>query len=105
MKVRTPRPRGRVLAPGALHAAGERVAAGHAGGALGREARAADPREAAGHGRGRLGAGDARQLDFGRIEAESTKTLSFTVTNPTDMPVEVTPKLVGADRDEFSVAR
>ncbi|HEX8436778.1 choice-of-anchor D domain-containing protein [Archangium sp.] len=45
-----------------------------------------------------------RQLDFGRIEAESSKTLSFTVNNPTDMPVEVTPKLLGADRDEFSVA-
>ncbi len=45
-----------------------------------------------------------RRLDFGRIEAESSKTLSFTVNNPTDMPVEVTPKPLGADRDEFSVA-
>ncbi|PTL78361.1 choice-of-anchor D domain-containing protein [Vitiosangium sp. GDMCC 1.1324] len=43
-----------------------------------------------------------RKLDFGRIEAESSKTLSVTVANPTDMQVEVTPKLVGADRDEFS---
>ncbi|REG35848.1 flagellar associated PapD-like protein [Archangium gephyra] len=43
-----------------------------------------------------------RRLDFGRIEADSSKTLTFTVNNPTDMPVEVTPKLVGADRDEFS---
>ncbi|HYO59422.1 choice-of-anchor D domain-containing protein [Archangium sp.] len=45
-----------------------------------------------------------RRLDFGRIEAESSKTLTFTVNNPTDMQVEVTPKLVGADRDEFSAA-
>ncbi|HEY0096583.1 MAG TPA: choice-of-anchor D domain-containing protein, partial [Archangium sp.] len=36
-----------------------------------------------------------RRLDFGRIEAQSTKTLFFTLSNPTDMPVEVTPKLVG----------
>ena len=43
-----------------------------------------------------------RQLDFGRIEAESSKTMTFTVTNPTDLPVEVMPKLLGADRDEFS---
>jgi hypothetical protein len=43
-----------------------------------------------------------RRLDFGRIEAESTKTLAITVTNPTDMRVEVTPKVLGADRDEFS---
>jgi hypothetical protein len=45
-----------------------------------------------------------RRLDFGRIEADSSKTLTFTVNNPTDMPVEVLPKLVGADRDEFSSA-
>ncbi|HZH16325.1 MAG TPA: choice-of-anchor D domain-containing protein [Archangium sp.] len=45
-----------------------------------------------------------RRLDFGRIEADSSKTLTFTVNNPTDMPVEVTPKLVGADRDEFASA-
>lgn len=45
-----------------------------------------------------------RKLDFGRIEADSSKTLSVVVTNPTDMAVEVTPKLVGADRDEFSAA-
>jgi hypothetical protein len=43
-----------------------------------------------------------RRLDFGRIEADSSKTLTFTVNNPTDMPVEVLPKLVGADRDEFT---
>jgi len=42
-----------------------------------------------------------RRLDFGRIEADSTKTLSFTATNPTDLPVEVTPKLLGAQKDEF----
>jgi hypothetical protein len=45
-----------------------------------------------------------RRLDFGRIEADSSKTLTFTVNNPTDMPVEVLPKLVGADRDEFTSA-
>src|SRR5688572_25373630 len=45
-----------------------------------------------------------RRLDFGRIEAESSKTLNVTVENPTDMPVEVTPKLVGADKEEFSIA-
>ncbi|WNG38346.1 choice-of-anchor D domain-containing protein [Archangium violaceum] len=45
-----------------------------------------------------------RKLDFGRIEADSSKTLSVSVTNPTDMQVEVTPKLVGADKDEFSAA-
>ncbi len=44
------------------------------------------------------------RLDFGRIEADSTKTLELTLTNPSDMSVEVTPKLVGADRDEFSMA-
>jgi hypothetical protein len=43
-------------------------------------------------------------LDFGRIEAESSKTLSVTVENPTDMPVEVLPKLLGVDKDEFSIA-
>ncbi|MBM7115219.1 choice-of-anchor D domain-containing protein [Archangium primigenium] len=42
-----------------------------------------------------------KRLDFGRIEADSTKTLSFTATNPTDLPVEVTPKLLGAQKDEF----
>ncbi len=45
-----------------------------------------------------------RRLDFGRIEAQSTKTLFFTLSNPTDMAVEVTPKLLGADQDEFSVS-
>ncbi|NTX35494.1 choice-of-anchor D domain-containing protein [Myxococcus sp. CA033] len=42
-----------------------------------------------------------RVLDFGRIEADSTKTLALTLENPTELPVEVTPRLVGADRDEF----
>ncbi|AEI66354.1 choice-of-anchor D domain-containing protein [Corallococcus macrosporus] len=44
-----------------------------------------------------------RRLDFGRIEADATKTLPLRLDNPTELPVEVTPKLVGADRDEFSV--
>ncbi len=44
------------------------------------------------------------KLDFGRIEAESSKTLSVTVENPTDLPVEVTTRLVGADKDEFSIS-
>jgi hypothetical protein len=44
------------------------------------------------------------RLDFGRIEADSSKTLGVTVENPTDMPVEVLPRLVGADKDEFSIA-
>jgi hypothetical protein len=43
------------------------------------------------------------RLDFGRIEAESSKTLVVTVENPTDMPVEVSTRLVGADKDEFSI--
>ncbi|WP_043428891.1 choice-of-anchor D domain-containing protein [Cystobacter fuscus] len=42
-----------------------------------------------------------RKLDFGRIELESTKRLALTVSNPTDLPVEVTPKLLGAQKDEF----
>ncbi|MFP2924765.1 choice-of-anchor D domain-containing protein [Pyxidicoccus sp. 3LG] len=42
-----------------------------------------------------------RLLDFGRIEADSTKTLSLSLENPSEMAVEVTPRLVGADRDEF----
>ncbi|MFL5347318.1 MAG: choice-of-anchor D domain-containing protein [Hyalangium sp.] len=44
------------------------------------------------------------QLDFGRIEAESSKTLAVTVENPTNMPVEVAARLVGADKDEFAIA-
>lgn len=44
-----------------------------------------------------------RRLDFGRIEAESSKTLNLSLHNPTELPVEVTPTLVGADRDEFSI--
>ncbi|RYZ39256.1 MAG: choice-of-anchor D domain-containing protein [Myxococcaceae bacterium] len=42
-----------------------------------------------------------RKLDFGRIEADSSKQLGVTLDNPTDLPVMVTPKLVGADKDEF----
>ncbi|MCP3142601.1 choice-of-anchor D domain-containing protein [Pyxidicoccus xibeiensis] len=42
-----------------------------------------------------------RRLDFGRIEADASKTLSLSLENPSEMPVEVTPRLVGADRDEF----
>ncbi|MBN1207704.1 MAG: choice-of-anchor D domain-containing protein [Myxococcaceae bacterium] len=45
-----------------------------------------------------------QRLDFGRIEAESSKTLAVTVENPTDMPVEVNTRLVGADKDEFSIS-
>ncbi len=45
-----------------------------------------------------------RKLDFGRIEAESSKTLAVTVENPTDMPVEVATRPEGADKDEFSSA-
>ncbi|XXF75631.1 choice-of-anchor D domain-containing protein [Myxococcaceae bacterium GXIMD 01537] len=45
-----------------------------------------------------------RRLDFGRIEAESTKTLGVALHNPSELTVEVTPTLVGADRDEFALA-
>ncbi|SEU33703.1 choice-of-anchor D domain-containing protein [Stigmatella erecta] len=44
-----------------------------------------------------------RRLDFGRIEADSSKTLGVKVENPTDMPVEVATRLVGADKDEFVI--
>ncbi|ADO72964.1 choice-of-anchor D domain-containing protein [Stigmatella aurantiaca] len=44
-----------------------------------------------------------RRLDFGRIEADSSKTLSIQVENPTDMPVEVATRLVGADKGEFVI--
>ncbi|QSQ16305.1 choice-of-anchor D domain-containing protein [Myxococcus landrumensis] len=43
-------------------------------------------------------------LDFGRIEADSTKTLTLTLDNPTELPVEVMPRMLGADRDEFEVS-
>jgi hypothetical protein len=43
-----------------------------------------------------------QKLDFGRIEAESSKTLNITVSNPTDLPVEVSTRLVGEDKEEFS---
>jgi hypothetical protein len=42
-----------------------------------------------------------RRLDFGRIEADASKTLSLTLENTSEMTVEVAPRLVGADRDEF----
>ncbi|MBU8896908.1 choice-of-anchor D domain-containing protein [Corallococcus sp. M34] len=42
------------------------------------------------------------QLDFGRIEAESTKTLGLQLENPTELAVEVTPRMLGADKDEFT---
>ncbi|MCK8496699.1 choice-of-anchor D domain-containing protein [Myxococcus fulvus] len=42
-----------------------------------------------------------RSLDFGRIEADSSKTLALSLENPTELAVEVTPRLVGADKDEF----
>lgn len=45
-----------------------------------------------------------RKLDFGRIEAESSKTLTVTLENPTDLPVEVSARLVGQDKDEFTTA-
>jgi hypothetical protein len=45
-----------------------------------------------------------RKLDFGRIEAESSKTLTVTLENPTDMPVEVSARVVGLDKDEFTSA-
>ncbi|MCI0574173.1 MAG: choice-of-anchor D domain-containing protein [Myxococcaceae bacterium] len=42
------------------------------------------------------------QLDFGRIEAQTSKTLSFSVENPADIPTWVRVRTVGADADEFS---
>ncbi len=45
-----------------------------------------------------------RRLDFGRIEADSAKTLKVAVENPTDMPVEVATRLLGADKEEFSIS-
>ncbi len=44
-----------------------------------------------------------RRLDFGRIEADSAKTLMLSLENSSELAVEVTPRLVGADRDEFKV--
>jgi len=44
-----------------------------------------------------------RRLDFGRIEVDSPKTLMLKLDNSTEMAVEVTPRLVGADRDEFTL--
>jgi len=45
-----------------------------------------------------------RKLDFGRIEAESSKTLTVTLENPTDLPVEVSARVVGQDKEEFTPA-
>jgi hypothetical protein len=44
---------------------------------------------------------EQRRLDFGRIEADSSKTLTLSLENTSEMAVEVTPRWVGADRDEF----
>lgn len=41
-------------------------------------------------------------LDFGRIEAQTEKRLSLPLENTSDLPVIVTPKWTGADKDEFS---
>ncbi|MBX5484685.1 MAG: choice-of-anchor D domain-containing protein [Myxococcaceae bacterium] len=42
-------------------------------------------------------------LDFGRIELGSTKTKRISLENPSELPVTVTPHLVGADKDEFAI--
>lgn len=44
------------------------------------------------------------RLDFGRIEANSSKALPLALENPSDLEVLVTPHLLGADGDEFSAA-
>lgn len=43
------------------------------------------------------------RLDFGRIEANSSKELSLSLENPSDLMLKVTPHLAGADEDEFSL--
>ncbi len=43
-----------------------------------------------------------RALDFGRIEVGSRKTVMLDVSNASDVSVQVAPKVIGADRDEFS---
>ncbi len=45
---------------------------------------------------------DGSELDFGRIEVGTQKTVSFPVTNPSAVQIKVVPRWVGADRDEFS---
>ncbi len=45
----------------------------------------------------------ASDFDFGRIEAESTKSIRFTAENPSVIPVEVAPRVLGVDADEFYV--
>src|SRR5262249_34000465 len=42
-----------------------------------------------------------RGLDFGRTEAQPPKTISLTLKNPSPLAVEVSARVVGADRDEF----
>ncbi|MBF5041304.1 choice-of-anchor D domain-containing protein [Aggregicoccus sp. 17bor-14] len=46
------------------------------------------------------------RLDFGRIEADSSKTLQLALENPSDLPVEVNPKFLGTKEQqaEFSMA-
>lgn len=44
------------------------------------------------------------RLDFGRIEAQAEKTLTLSLYNPSDLPVQVRPRMVGADLDEFVLA-
>jgi hypothetical protein len=44
------------------------------------------------------------RLDFGRIEANSSKALPLSLENPSDLEVVVTPRVVGVDQDEFSAA-
>jgi len=46
---------------------------------------------------------DASNLDFGRIEAESKKTLSLEFRNISDLPIQVASQVIGHDQDEFAV--
>jgi hypothetical protein len=43
------------------------------------------------------------RLDFGRIELGSEKVKSLSLENPSDLPILVTPRGVGADQGEFHV--
>lgn len=56
-------------------------------------------------GRGILAAAlvDRRHLDFGRIEADSSKSLWLEVHNPSPFGVQLRSRLVGADKDELSM--
>ncbi|MFL5321638.1 MAG: choice-of-anchor D domain-containing protein, partial [Myxococcaceae bacterium] len=45
---------------------------------------------------------DTAELNFGKIELDSEKSLYFNYTNPSELPVDVQPKLIGADADEFT---